>query len=362
MPDAAPLESFAAGVETAVDVAQVERQLTELWQMAAESESGAVTRASLFNLVAYTESEESRDRATAIISELTSRHPCRAIVLCARPDAARAGLIASITAHCHLAGGGGKQVCCEQISIAAAGAGVSQLPGAVLPLLEADLPTVLWWRGNFLTRAELFRRLVTVADRVIFDTSKWTTVPVAELADLVLGQRRCRFADLSWTRLAFWQRLTADFFDPPACRQELARLESVEIVHGNGPGARWRALLYGSWLGCRLDWSIDTMARRMQLHARPDREAGLLTICLKSAGGEFVIQKEPGQQTACNRVRLPHVCELPRRRALWPTDDVSLLSQELDHPGRHTVYERALALANQCCSAGKFSLECAARV
>src|SRR3972149_1787395 len=27
-----------------------------------------------------------------------------------------------------------------------------KLPGAVLPLLESDLPTVLWWRGNFLTR------------------------------------------------------------------------------------------------------------------------------------------------------------------------------------------------------------------
>ena len=38
MPDRAQLETFTAGVETAVDVAQIERQLHELWQLAAESE------------------------------------------------------------------------------------------------------------------------------------------------------------------------------------------------------------------------------------------------------------------------------------------------------------------------------------
>src|SRR5436190_22593522 len=125
---ATTLETFTAGTETAVDVARVERQLRELWQLAAESENGQITRASLFNLVAYTETDAARDHATEVISTLTSRHPCRAIVLQAQPGADE--LSASITAHCHLAGGGHKQVCCEQISINASGNSVAQLATA----------------------------------------------------------------------------------------------------------------------------------------------------------------------------------------------------------------------------------------
>lgn len=348
MPAPTQLESFTAGVATAVDVPGIERQLTALWQMAADRDSGAVTRASLFNLVAYTESTAARDAATDVIRDLTSRHPCRAIVLLGRPSEPQTELTAAITAHCHLAGGGGKQVCCEQISITAAGAGYTQLPGAVLPLLEADLPTVVWWRENFLEQPELFARLASVADRIIFDTSHWSDVPLARLADLVAGARRCRFSDLSWTRLAFWQRLTAEMFDPPECRAELARLEAVTIRHGAGPGARLRALLYGGWLAARLGWPAVDARRRVELHSARDIDArvgGLLRITFRSAAGEFVIWKEADQQVAGTIAQLPRVCQLPRRRALWPTDEVALLSQELDQPARAALYEQTLRLA-----------------
>src|SRR2546426_102514 len=84
---ASTLETFTAGNETAVDVARIERQLHDLWQLAAESEKGQITRASLFNLVAYTETDADRDHATEVVSTLTSRHPCRAIVLLCRASA-----------------------------------------------------------------------------------------------------------------------------------------------------------------------------------------------------------------------------------------------------------------------------------
>ncbi len=348
MPGAPRLESFTAGVETAVDVVEIEHQLAALWEIAAANEPGIVTRASLFNLVAYAEDETARDHAADIIAALTSRHPCRAIVLLARPEERQAALSASIAAHCHLAGGERKQVCCEQISIAAAGPGVAQLPGTVLPLLESDLPTVLWWRGNFLKRPDLFRRLLAVADRFIFDTSYWDEVPLPDLAKTIAAHRRCRFADLSWTRLAFWRGLTAELFDTPECRTELAHLESVEIIHGEGPGGRLRAELYAGWLASHLDWTPTVAKRRLHLTVSHDSEArhvGLMAVTLKSAAGEFVVHKDHGRQTASAVARLPRMCELPRRRALWPNDEGALLSQELDCPTRHVVYEQALALA-----------------
>ncbi len=365
MPDTSQLETFAAGMDTAVDVAGIERQLNELWQVAAESGkdpgSRAVTRASLFNLVVYCETDAARDHATATISELTSRNPCRAIVLSAKPDAPQPELSASITAHCHLAGGGRKQVCCEQISINAAGRSVTDLPGAVLPLLESDLPTVLWWQGNFLERTELFSRLSSVADRIFFDTSMWPVgargrAPLRELFNVIAANARCNFADLSWTRLAPWRALTAEVFDEPRCRAELHKINQIAIAHGCGPGAGLRALLYASWLATQLHWSPRDAVVRIQLSARDDPDAtdvGIISVGLKSDSATVSIHKNHGERAASATVEMPDVCGLPRKRAFWPTDDASLISQELDHSARHTVYERALAMAADVSEAEK---------
>src|SRR5579871_2035169 len=175
MPSSAQLETFTAGVETAVNVAEIERQLGDLWQLAAESEKDPsqrqITRACLFNFIVLCETDAEVAHATDVVSSLTSLHPCRAIVVAAQSDSAQSELSASISAHCHLAGTGQKQVCCEQIAIRATGQSVPHLGSAVLPLLESDLPTIIWWQGDFLKRLDLFHRLVTVTDHVIYDTS-----------------------------------------------------------------------------------------------------------------------------------------------------------------------------------------------
>src|SRR5271154_6689690 len=99
MPPNTQLETFAAGVETAVDVAQIERQLHELWQLAAESEKDPsqrqITRACLFNFVVLCETDAEASHASEVISTLTSHHPCRAIVLSAESNATTAELSAS---------------------------------------------------------------------------------------------------------------------------------------------------------------------------------------------------------------------------------------------------------------------------
>ena len=354
MPNNAQLETFTAGVETVVDVAQIERQLHELWQLAAESEKDPsqrqITRACLFNFIVYCETDEESAHASEVISTLTSHHPCRAIVLLAKPDVASAELSASISAHCHLAGTGQKQVCCEQIAIHASGPGVVHLGAAVLPLLESDLPTVIWWQGDFLKRIDLFRRLVAVADRVIYDTSAWTD-PQSQLAALarrITEHPRCNFVDLSWTRLGLWRRLTAEFFDEPGCRTELSQIRAVDIVHGRGPGASLRALLFGSWIAAQLNWPVAGAREKIHLSAREDRDAtsvGILSITIKTGDATFSIRKNFGESTASATIDMSNPCGPPRTRAFWPADDTSLLSQELDLVTRHAVYEKSLAVA-----------------
>ena len=353
MPSGAQLETFTAGVETAVDVAQIQRQLHELWQLAAESEKDPaqrqITRACLFNFIVFCETDAEAAHASEVISTLTTDHACRAVVLLAMPDAAQSELSAAISAHCHLAGTGHKQVCCEQIAIRTTGQSVAHLGSAVLPLLESDLPTIIWWQGSFLRQIDLFRRLVSVSNRLIYDTSIWPD-PQPQLADLaraITEHPRCSFADLSWTRLGLWRKLAAEFFDEPQYRAELAHIHTVDIMHGRGPGAALRALLYGSWVAAQLGWPMAEAKSRIHLSERDDSDAtsvGILTSAFKADDATFSIRKNYGENAASATIDMPNACGLPRKRAFWPTDDASLLSQELDAGTRDVVYEKALAM------------------
>lgn len=321
-----------------VDVAQVERKLRALWP----SDDEHVTRASLFNLVAYCESEPSRDQAAQIISDITERLPCRAILVLALPAAA-AELTATVSAHCHLAGGGRKQVCCEQITLVAAGDRVGQVASAVLPLLEADLPVVLWWRGNFLEQPAVFGPLSAAADRVIFDSSAWPA-----LAAHVEERPRCQFTDLSWTRLVLWRKLTADCFDDAAARVALAGMRRLTVTHGGGGGARWRAWLYAGWVATQLGWSPEDAAARVSLGCREEADAtavGLLAVELSGDGATVRIQKDFDDWAATAVVTMPAACGLPHKQAFAPVSEAAMLEQELEHPARHAVYERALTMA-----------------
>jgi len=227
----------------------------------------------------------------------------------------------------------------------------------VLPLLESDLPTVIWWQGDFLQQLDLFPHLITVADRLIYDTSTWAEA-VSQLAALVraiAGHPNCRFADLSWTRLGLWRRIAAEFFDEPQCRAELEKIRAVEIAHGRGPGARLRALLYGSWIAAQLNWPVTEAYVKIHLSEREEHDAtsvGIMSVVIKTDDGTFSIRKNHGEHTASAIVEMPDACSLPRRQAFAPSDDVSLLSQVFDQPGRDPIYERALVMAAALTEAG----------
>lgn len=342
------LENFTAGVETTVDVALIHRQLRELWQQAAESEN-SVTRASLFNLVVWCESDGDRDAATAVITELTSRYPCRTIVLRVEPESP-AGLEAAISAHCHLAGGGRKQVCSEQISLHTGMAGAGHLTPTVLTLLEADVPTVLWWRGNFLEQPRMFRRLRSVADRVVFDTSRW---PEAErwlepLAEVIAEPPVRHYADLSWTRLTLWRKLTADCFDDAQFLPLLPQVERLLVSHGQGLGARVRALLYAAWAATQLGWSPEIAVERVEVFESCGEDVtgvGLESVVFMAGDASARLWKDFAAHTATAVVKMTEMCSLAHTQAFAPLSDASLLASELDLAVTHTTYERALSLA-----------------
>ncbi|MDW8344980.1 MAG: glucose-6-phosphate dehydrogenase assembly protein OpcA [Verrucomicrobiae bacterium] len=338
------LDAFIAGLPAEVNVADIERQLSSMWQLAAETPGTPVARASMGTLIVLCATETELETATGIARDLTAHHPCRILAVLHDHTQAAPALSATITAHCHLGIGGGKQVCSEQITVRATGSAVAQIPSVVESLLEADLPVTTWWTSPWPDTGTLRDRLLALSDRVCFDTSNWP--PQARhppaIRAVLRAYPRTAFHDLSWIRLAFWRALTAELFDSDAAAAELPALHTIEIQHGTAPGAAWRAQLYAAWLQHRLGRRLRTRLTQQDLP-----ETGLLDICILSAQGRFQIHKLPNEQAVASVAHLPTLCELPRKRALAPSDPLSLLCAALDNPRPPADYRAVLEILAQ---------------
>jgi len=134
-----PSEELVGDRGIPVAIGSIDRELGRLWEEAGDSK----TRASLINLVLYSEKDD--DDSSKLVADIADEHACRAIVILARPAATETRARAWINAHCHKAGT--RQICSEQITFELEGTAANALPGIVFPHLDSDLPLCLWWRA-----------------------------------------------------------------------------------------------------------------------------------------------------------------------------------------------------------------------
>lgn len=367
------LQYFIVGEVVAVDVAAVERELTGLWKSAAESPDGdgAVMRACVLNLLVHAEDEKATERINNVISEVTDYHPCRAIVLIRRDSADPQAIAAWVSAHCRLPVAGGKQVCCEQISLAAGQSAFDELHGTVLPLLVTDLPVYLWWPGRADFSNHLFQSLLQSCDRVLVDSSGFLLPEkdLTSLAHFVDGQKdHTAVVDLAWSRSSLWRGLTAQFFDGSDFRPSVDMLGDVaiEYVMGNAPNPI-QALLTCGWLISRLRWKLAKVTAvgvgaytiecsrgnsRILLHVQPTpanrQEGELLSMQLATPTNpviDFSITR--GDETASVVTCISKGgASLQHRVAHLPAPgDAQLLCGELEVLCHDRVFEEALQVA-----------------
>src|SRR5262249_50881942 len=215
-------ETYSLGLP--VEVGKIDQELKKLWQ---ESESAA-TRASLVNLAVYSEDAGSLSKNTQLMANITENHACRAIVIEADCKAPENRVDAWISAHCHVTGAGGKQVCSEQISFLLKGVCTDLLPSIVFSHLDSDLPFYLWWQEEF--REPMDPQLLAWVDRVIYDSQRWEDfrgqLHLLESAEQEANQRIV-LCDLNWTRLDSVRFALAQFFDHPASHHRFAKINRV---------------------------------------------------------------------------------------------------------------------------------------
>ncbi len=303
------------------------RELNDLWaQLDAErGAQGGVLRACSMTLVAVAESAGDVAQVRETLGEIMHDHPCRAVIV--NPDVSPDEEIAAqVFAQCRApAEGHQQQICSEGIEIAAAPAQFEELAKAMIPLRVSDLPLMVWCRGSRPFSLRVFEHLFAIADKSIFDSSAAPSARAAQ--DFLRGLRRrgYRVADLHWTRLTGWREIIYHLFD----RQLRASQVTTARVRYGGAEPSSCALYLASWIGQALP------SARVILEAA-EGEYGVAGVVFSTPEGEVSIQRgEPGAVIISGK---------DGRYRVWlpPTDEASLMREELKILGADPVFERVL--------------------
>ena len=170
----------------------------------------------------------------------------------------------AISAHCHDATDGGERVCCEEVVLTVRGEAAGHLSGIVAPLLIHDLPTHVWWPGDPPFRDPIFDQVVDLGDRVLVDSADFSDLLRRDASGRGPAPPAAASATSAGSASAWWQELTAQFFDAPRFRRYLPNLSRLRIRYAvraraddagpTSPSPMSQALLYAGWIATRLGW------------------------------------------------------------------------------------------------------------
>ncbi|MGK7914284.1 MAG: glucose-6-phosphate dehydrogenase assembly protein OpcA [Prochloraceae cyanobacterium] len=359
----------AYGIEV---TGKVNPQLTSRLQeeFARAKQEGKLTAADQSAVQRYAPDSQAAGMADAI----AAISPCRIITLCVTAGEDE-GVKAQVSAYCPIQ----KQskstlVCCEYITLTGTAAALDRIGGIISELMISELPKFLWWKAATTADYGLFKRLATDCDRLIVDSSTFNHPQVDLLAVGELLEKEVPMADLNWGRLAAWQELTAEAFDPPERRAAITEIDRVTIDYEKGNLAQ--AMMYLGWLASRLQWkpltcedeigdydirrikfsALDQRSIEVELAGVPVGDWGdvlgdLIGLRLSSTNLEAdcctVLCSET---TGCMRMEAgggAQSCRIQQVTPLFDQKTDKLLGEELQRWGPDALYQESMSVTYQ---------------
>jgi glucose-6-phosphate dehydrogenase assembly protein OpcA len=370
----------AVQVSTAkgIDVGKIEKELAAMWKPADDgkgsSAEAGVTRACALNLLVYATVTDDRTGIDEMLDTVCENHPGRTLVLMADRESKEAKLDAYVSTRCRMLGGNRKQICGEQVTIEAAGAGVGVAASAIEPLLVPDVSVFLWWKDIPHYEDKLFNRLTALSDRVVIDSTCFDH-PYEDLSRLaqIIRERPqlMSVSDLNWGRLTAWRTLIASFWDVPDYKPYLDKIDRIAIEYDAPDIAPDEiaptALLIVGWLASRLGWNLEGRGEEQsgatfRLRAGEERIINIemrateyegcgdgmlaaLTISAEDSSAGFHVALSDDRKNIVTEARIDGSRTVGRVLSYERKTEGQRLSRELSLAGRDLIYEEALAIA-----------------
>jgi glucose-6-phosphate dehydrogenase assembly protein OpcA len=341
----------------------LERLQTEFTQA---KEAGQLTSENKTAAVQYTP-----DSQGGLADAIASANPCRIIALV--PSLGQdEGVKAQVSAYCPVHKKDKESlICCEYITFSGTAEALERIGGIITGLTIGDLPKFVWWKAAPSPEYGLFKRLVSYCDSIIFDSSSFVQ-PEANLSHISqMLQQGITLSDLNWRRLAPWQELSAEAFDPPERRAEIYEVDKVNIDYERGNQAQ--ALMFLGWLASRLNWQPtsyqhqggdydirtvsfnDSQGKEInaELAAIPTADWGeipgdLISLRLSSTNlNADCCTVLCSSTTGCMRMEAgggAQSCYVQQVAPLFDQKTEELLAQQLQRWGKEVLYEESMAV------------------
>jgi len=312
-----------------VDPERVLGELAGLWASLGKPggrEGGAapagVLRACTMTLLVAEEDGRDWPALGETTAALMPEHPARAILIRLTGAGERA-LSSRVFSQCWMPFGQHRQICCEQVEIAASDAALADLPSLVRPLAVPDLPIVFWCRSARLAGMPEFDALAAIARKTIVDSQGLPLGGVARLA-----ARGGPVGDLAWTRITRWRETLSQVFEN---RNNLARLGTLTDLTVAHAGAMANTAAYmAAW--------ISNALPKLRISIAPDPQCDSLRVTLAGEGFRVELERQE-DRLAVTVDGLSHCANLPL------LDEYSLMREELGIVRRDPVFDAALARA-----------------
>jgi glucose-6-phosphate dehydrogenase assembly protein OpcA len=298
------------------------KQLSAYWtdlssgHAASPGESGGLLRACSMTLICFADAEEDSAALSETLASLMRLHPCRLVVV--RLQDGGNALAAHVSSQCWMPFGHRRQICCEQVEVAASIDRLADVASIVRPLAAADLPRVILLRSARIVRAGALRKILALGDKIVVDSSRAGAPGFGEMGGLLDAGHIT--GDLAWTRLTPIRALLAQLLQERHPKEIAIQYAGSEA----GPEARYlqawlQTALPGALVSLSGDAACAALGRPVAIRVDED-----LTVRLCKGGAEY------GSGAATQRASMPE------------GTDEQLLSEELGIVAHDRVFERAL--------------------
>ncbi len=222
-------------------------------------------RASLFNLIFYTEVGPRADYIRTIASKVVEKFPSRVILVLADPKANKDELVTKVSVLTTVTGE--TEVACDMIEIDVSGSMRTRVPFIILPQILSDLPIYFIWGEDPTGEDPIFVELRKYATRLIFDSETAPSLPAFAKAQLFEHNlAHSEISDLNWARIESWRDvLTSTFFSVDKLAQ-LKNATEIKISYNAASTTFFchtniQALYLPTWLATQLGWKMKSIKK-----------------------------------------------------------------------------------------------------
>lgn len=238
---------ISVGDDIVLNLVNIESELHRLY---ARESGSKKTRASLFNLILYTNKEKSDAYLQKVVNSVVAKFPCRVLFI-TEDDSTPPTLTTSVATQSVT-----KDIFCEIIRITLHPSLSERVPSLVLPHVLPDLPIYLLWTEDPSIENVIFSSLEPFANRLIFDSEVSLDLQAFSKTILALKSHlHCQVSDLNWSAIAGWRKIIASFFQGKPI--SLEKIETLKITSYQSNGASCAYLQ--AWLASKLKWKFQNI-------------------------------------------------------------------------------------------------------